>query len=98
MAAVGLGPSRSAVPTLSKGPDVAGWNAEAAAGPLGTGAVTLVEGSSFCISLPNGDIQPGYPHGLFVQDTRVLSCWSLPRKGNRSSKEARVHLFTRTGR
>lgn len=36
---------------------MAGWNADTAAGPLGAGTITLVEGSSFCISLPNGDIQ-----------------------------------------
>ena len=56
---------------------MAGWNADTAAGPLGAGTVTLVEGSSFCISMPNGDIRPDYPHGLFVQDTRILSCWIL---------------------
>ena len=56
---------------------MAGWNADTAAGPLGAGALTLVEGSSFCISLPNGDIHPEHPHGLFVQDTRILSRWTL---------------------
>lgn len=52
---------------------MAGWNADTAAGPLGTGAVTLVAGSSFCISLANGDIHPEHPHGVFVLDTRILS-------------------------
>jgi len=56
---------------------MAGWNADTAAGPLGAGAVTLVEGSSFCISLPNGDIHSEHPHGLFVHDTRILSGWRL---------------------
>ena len=60
---------------------MAGWNADTAAGPMGAGAVTLVEGSSFCISMPNGDIHPEHPHGLFVLDTRVLSCWSLSVNG-----------------
>jgi glycogen debranching enzyme len=41
----------------------------------------LVEGSSFCISSLNGDIHPGLPHGLFVQDTRILSRWSLTING-----------------
>jgi glycogen debranching enzyme len=41
------------------------------------GTVTLVEGSTFCISEYSGDILPGEPQGLFVQDTRVLSGWSL---------------------
>jgi glycogen debranching enzyme len=60
---------------------MAGWNADTAAGPLGAGAVTLVEGSSFCISLANGDIHPEHPHGLFVLDTRILSGWSLTVNG-----------------
>ena len=50
---------------------MAGWNADNAAGPAGHGAVTLVDGSSFCISLDNGDILPDRPHGVFHQDTRV---------------------------
>jgi glycogen debranching enzyme len=60
---------------------MAGWNADTAAGPLGAGAVTLVEGSSFCISLPNGDIHSEHPHGLFVHDTRILSGWRLTVNG-----------------
>ena len=60
---------------------MAGWNADTAAGPLGAGAVTLVEGSSFCISLANGDIHPEHPHGVFVLDTRILSGWSLTING-----------------
>lgn len=60
---------------------MAGWNEDTAAGPLGAGAITLVEGSSFCISLPNGDIQPDHPHGVFVQDARILSRWSLTING-----------------
>jgi len=39
--------------------------------------VTLVEGSTFCISEPGGDIRPGHTQGLFVRDTRVLSRWEL---------------------
>ncbi|MCG2623702.1 amylo-alpha-1,6-glucosidase [Arthrobacter sp. I2-34] len=60
---------------------MAGWNADTAAGPLGAGTVTLVEGSSFCISLPNGDIHPELPHGVFFEDTRILSGWSLSVNG-----------------
>lgn len=59
---------------------MAGWNADTAAGPL-AGTVTLVEGSSFCISLQNGDMKPEHPHGLFVQDTRILSGWNLTVNG-----------------
>ncbi|SEQ29185.1 N-terminal domain of (some) glycogen debranching enzymes [Arthrobacter sp. OV608] len=60
---------------------MAGWNADTAAGPLGAGTVTLVEGTSFCISLPNGDIHPDQPHGMFFQDTRILSDWALSVNG-----------------
>src|SRR4029453_6634695 len=58
-----------------------GWNADTAAGPLGAGTVTLVEGSSFCISLANGDIHPEHPHGVFHEDTRILSRWNLAVNG-----------------
>lgn len=49
--------------------------------PAGLGAVTLVEGSSFCISLQKGDIFPHHPHGFFHRDTRVLSRWCLTING-----------------
>jgi len=48
-------------------------------GPGGT--VTLVEGSSFCISASSGDIVPTAPHGLFVADTRFLSRFALRLNG-----------------
>jgi glycogen debranching enzyme len=60
---------------------MAGWNADTAAGPVGAGTVTLVEGSSFCISLANGDIHPEHPHGVFHEDTRILSRWNLAVNG-----------------
>lgn len=60
---------------------MAGWNQDNAAGPLGAGTVTLIEGSSFCISSPNGDIYPEHPHGVFFQDTRILSGWRLTVNG-----------------
>ncbi|GGG58656.1 amylo-alpha-1,6-glucosidase [Kocuria dechangensis] len=60
---------------------MAGWNADTAAGPLGPGTVTLVEGSSFCISASNGDIHPEHPHGVFCEDTRILSRWQLSVNG-----------------
>ncbi|MFP3462791.1 glycogen debranching N-terminal domain-containing protein [Arthrobacter globiformis] len=56
---------------------MAGWNADTAAGSPGPGSVTLVEGSSFCISAANGDMRAESPHGVFVEDTRILSCWQL---------------------
>ncbi|WP_127129177.1 glycogen debranching N-terminal domain-containing protein [Georgenia sp. SYP-B2076] len=43
-----------------------------------TGAtVTLLEGSSFCLSTPCGDIEHGLTQGLFYRDTRLLSRWEL---------------------
>lgn len=60
---------------------MAGWNADTAAGPLGSGTITLVEGSSFCISSASGDIQPELPHGVFHLDTRILSRWILTING-----------------
>jgi glycogen debranching enzyme len=47
----------------------------------GGSVVTLVEGSSFCASAPSGDVERDGWHGLFVADTRVLSCWSLTIEG-----------------
>jgi glycogen debranching enzyme len=44
---------------------------------VATSAVTLVAGSSFCISSPSGDVSSGGPSGMFVQDVRVLSQWEL---------------------
>jgi glycogen debranching enzyme len=49
--------------------------ASTASAPLGgeRDVVTLVEGTAFAISSTSGDIQPGFPHGLFFRDTRFLS-------------------------
>jgi glycogen debranching enzyme len=41
------------------------------------GLVTLVEGSSFCVSERSGDMSPGHPQGLFFRDTRIISRWDL---------------------
>jgi glycogen debranching enzyme len=60
---------------------MAGRNADTAAGSLGPGTVTLVEGSSFCISSANGDIHPEHPNGVFHEDTRILSRWNLTVNG-----------------
>jgi glycogen debranching enzyme len=53
--------------------------------PAGQGAacapVTLIEGSTFCISEPGGDILTERSHGLFVRDTRMLSRWELRVNG-----------------
>ncbi|MDP8987735.1 MAG: hypothetical protein M3N11_05235, partial [Actinomycetota bacterium] len=43
--------------------------------------VTLVEGSTFCISGGAGDIEAGMTHGLFFRDTRFVSCLELRLNG-----------------
>ncbi|HSK34098.1 MAG TPA: glycogen debranching N-terminal domain-containing protein, partial [Propionicimonas sp.] len=48
--------------------------------PIGgssSAGVTTIEGTTFCISDTNGDIEPGRASGLFIRDTRVLSQWRL---------------------
>lgn len=50
-----------------------GWNTDTLAQPAGAGAITIVEGSSFCVSHANGDIVPELPHGMFFRDTRLVS-------------------------
>ncbi|GAB0106991.1 glycogen debranching N-terminal domain-containing protein [Nocardia sp. JMUB6875] len=47
------------------------------------GAITLVEGSTFCLSDHRGDVEPGTPYGLFFRDARVLSRWELRLDGQR---------------
>ncbi|MFC5788650.1 amylo-alpha-1,6-glucosidase [Agromyces tardus] len=54
-----------------------GWNADNLARSPGGDAITIVEGSSFCISGANGDIVPELPHGVFFRDTRLVSRWTL---------------------
>jgi glycogen debranching enzyme len=46
-------------------------------GGISATGVTLVEGASFVISSPSGDIVPGDAEGLFYRDTRFLSAWRL---------------------
>jgi glycogen debranching enzyme len=54
-----------------------GWTFAGEPAAVGGGQVTLVEGSSFCLSSGTGDIEPHTPQGLFVHDTRLLSRWQL---------------------
>lgn len=37
----------------------------------------LVEGTTFCVSGHDGEIEPQRPDGLFVRDTRIVSRWQL---------------------
>ena len=41
-----------------------GWNTETLAGTPGAGAITIVEGSSFCVSAANGDIVRAATRGV----------------------------------
>ena len=66
---------------MRKKRDMSGWNVENGAGPAGPGAVTLVQGTSFCLSSANGDMSGKQPHGLFFQDTRYISDWNLTVDG-----------------
>ena len=43
--------------------------------------VMLVSGQTFCLCDRSGDIDPSFPHGLFVGDTRALSRFSLTVDG-----------------
>jgi glycogen debranching enzyme len=58
-----------------------GWTFSGQPARLSSGTVTLVEGTSFCLSDPRGDIEPGAPQGLFFRDTRILSGWRLRLDG-----------------
>ena len=51
------------------------------AGSAGPGAVTLIQGTSFCISSSNGDMAAGLPQGVFFEDTRFISDWGLKVQG-----------------
>src|SRR4051812_29466403 len=70
---------RTAVPAATGMPhrcpgtvDMGAWTPESEPVSTGGGAVTLVEGSSFCICTPGGDLGADGPHGVFFQDTRIL--------------------------
>jgi glycogen debranching enzyme len=45
------------------------------------GVVTLVDGSTFCLSSATGDVVPGGAQGLFFRDARVLSRFALRLDG-----------------
>ncbi|MFC4061246.1 glycogen debranching N-terminal domain-containing protein [Planomonospora corallina] len=52
------------------------WTFEGQPRTLGD-TVTLVEGGSFCVCGPDGDIRPGGAQGVYHADTRLLSRWEL---------------------
>ena len=58
------------------------WNADNEASVSDSGSVTVLEGSSFCISSGSGDITAdGGTNGAFFQDTRIVSGWVLRING-----------------
>src|SRR5438874_2634122 len=81
----GLGTERRGVTFAAAGsfatmPDP--WTTSASASLAATGGiVTLVEGSAFCISSRDGEIDPAHPQGLFFRDTRFLSEMRLALNG-----------------
>ncbi|NUP59754.1 MAG: amylo-alpha-1,6-glucosidase [Pseudarthrobacter sp.] len=59
------------------------WNADNEASVSESGSVTVLEGSSFCISTGSGDISPDAgTNGAFFQDTRIVSRWVLRINGS----------------
>ncbi|MBC2867097.1 amylo-alpha-1,6-glucosidase [Streptomyces mexicanus] len=54
-----------------------GWTFAGEATGSSSDLVTLIEGSSFCLSERGGDLVAGTPQGLFHRDTRILSVWQL---------------------
>jgi len=59
---------------------ISGWSYEGGP-PASSGGVTLVAGTTFCISDVGGTIRPGSATGLFVRDTRFLSGWAVTLDG-----------------
>jgi glycogen debranching enzyme len=52
---------------------------------MSSDTVSILEGDTFVVSDRRGDVIPSAsePHGLFLQDTRFLSCWRLTVDGSR---------------
>lgn len=65
---------------------------------LPDGSTTLVEGASFSICGPNGDIEPRGTHGLFFRDTRFVSTWKIGLDGAPAERLATIprHPFAAT--
>ena len=75
------------------------WTTSASASMAGAdGIVTLVEGSSFCISSRSGEIDPEHPQGLFFRDTRFLSELRLHAQRTRRPSRSPRRRPTRSAR
>src|SRR5262249_53132576 len=53
-------------------------------GQMSSDTVSLLDGDTFVVCDRRGDVVPSgsEPHGLFLQDTRFLSCWRLTVDGS----------------
>jgi len=60
------------------------------------GSITIVNGTTFCLSKSDGEIEHGGPHGLFFRDARLLSDWSLLIDGHHPQQLA-VHMANAEG-
>jgi glycogen debranching enzyme len=58
--------------------------------------MTLVSGSTFCLSDHAGDICPGGTHGLFFRDARLISRWQL-RLDGQSAQPLAVRIIEAFG-
>ena len=58
-----------------------GMNFAGESAPVAAGTVTVLYGTTFALSHPNGDIDSRGPLGFFSHDTRLLSRWSLQIDG-----------------
>ena len=61
---------------------MSGWSYAGEPAALGSAGVTLVEGSSFCVCESSGDMRDGTPQGVFFQDTRIVSRWTVTLDGD----------------
>jgi glycogen debranching enzyme len=60
---------------------VGAWTVDREPSGVDGTSVTVVEGSSFCISTAGGDLIGSGPQGVFFRDTRILSRWQLTVDG-----------------
>ena len=56
---------------------MAEWGAESVPGAPRPDAITLIEGTAFCVCSASGNIYPGGTDGIFFRDTRLISAWEL---------------------
>jgi hypothetical protein len=57
---------------------VTAWTAEQVPTAVTPGAVTMIEGTAFCVCGPSGDILPGGTDGIYFRDTRLVAAACPP--------------------